>query len=115
PRATATPRSLIRPCSRRSRSSSACCRMVCTLRKFSRPDSCHQHHLPAAPQQVSQATLVHGLEKLAIDTPAMAHQETGKVYSQHHGGLLERPPGLTALDRDLRSAEGPHPPQPPAH
>src|SRR5450759_3319128 len=56
-----------------------------------------------------------GVDELAIDAPPVAHQKPRVIGPQHRGGLLESPPLLNAVHRDLRRAEGPHPPQPPAH
>src|SRR6266581_5321704 len=64
---------------------------------------------------MGQAGLVHGLEKLTIDAPAIAHQKAGKVRPQHHRRLFKPTPRLNRIDRDLRSTEGPHPPQLSAH
>src|SRR2546425_4153581 len=64
---------------------------------------------------MGQAGLVQGLEKLTIDAPAIAHQKAGKVRPQHHRRLFKPTPRLNRIDRDLRSTEGPHPPQLSAH
>src|ERR1019366_45751 len=84
-------------------------------RKFRFPLSPQQNHLPTASQQMRQAALVQGMEKPAIGSPAIAHQKTGKVCAQHPRCLFKSPPRLNGIDRDLRGAEDPHPPQLPAH
>src|SRR5487761_40744 len=66
---------------------------------------------PTAPQQMSQAALVQGLEKLPINAPPVAHQKTVKIFSQHGSGLLEPAARLNRIDRYLRGAESPHPPE----
>ncbi len=72
-------------------------------------------HLPAAAQQMGQTALMHGTGELSIDTPAIAHQEACEVCAQHRRRLLKPAPLLNRIHRELIAAEGPHPPQPPAH
>src|SRR6266403_1614737 len=60
---------------------------------------------------MSHAGLMQGREKLTIDAPAIAHQKAGKVRPLHHRRLFKSTPQLNCIDGDLRSAEGPHPPQ----
>src|SRR5487761_151556 len=75
----------------------------------------HHDHFPAAPQQMSQAALVQGLEKLPIDAPTIAHQKTVKIFPQHGGGLFEPAARLNRINGNRRGAEGPHPPQLSSH
>jgi hypothetical protein len=58
----------------------------------------HQDDLPAAPQQMGQAGLVHGLGKLPIDNPAVPHQKAFEVHSQHRRGLFKSAPRLNRID-----------------
>src|SRR5260370_37426623 len=58
-------------------------------RKLGRAAGLHLDHLPATAQQMGQAALVQGLRKLTIDTPAIAHQKPGEIFSQHVGSLLK--------------------------
>ena len=54
---------------------------------------------------------MQGVGKLSIDAPSIPHQETCKVRSQHQSGLFKSASWLNGIDRYLRSAESPHPPQ----
>src|SRR2546422_11044218 len=64
---------------------------------------------------MGQAGLVQGWDKLTRDPPASAPQKAGKVRPPHHRRLFKPTPRLNRIDRDLRSTEGPHPPQLSAH
>ena len=54
---------------------------------------------------------MQSVDKLTVDAPTVAYQETCKVRSQHQGRLFESAPWLNVIDGYLRGAEGPHPPQ----
>src|SRR5271169_674785 len=84
-------------------------------RKFRLAFSRYQDHFPTAPQQMSQAGLVQCLDKLTIDAPAIPHQKTCEIRPEHCGCLFKATPWLNRIDRYLRGAESPHPPQLSAH
>ena len=52
---------------------------------------------------------MQSLDKLTIAAPPVAHQETCRVRSQHHGRLFESASWLNAIDGYLRGAERPYP------
>src|SRR5262249_25356406 len=81
-----------------------------TSRKL-RPCPSDLDHLAAAAQQVSQASLMEGVHKLAIDTPSLAHQKSMEVWAQPPCGLFKSTSRLDGIDRHLRTREPPHPPQ----
>ena len=69
---------------------------------------CHHGYLSAVPLQMGQAASVCGIGKLVIDALGIACEKRNLQPAQ-------RPPvqncvsRLNRIDRDLRSAEGPHP------
>jgi hypothetical protein len=71
-------------------------------------------HFSAASQQMRQATLMRGPDKLTIDAPAIPHQETVKVRPQHFRGPFKPVPRLNGIHRNLGTAESPHLAQPSA-
>jgi hypothetical protein len=64
---------------------------------------------PTPAQEMGETGLMSGGRELPVRCPAIAHQDAGKVRTEHRGGFLEAATGLNAIDRRVRRRKGPQP------
>src|SRR6266576_99122 len=64
---------------------------------------------------MGDTALMDGLRKATIGTPAIAHQKSVKIRTQHRSGLVKASAPMNRIDSDAPADEDPCPMEFPAH